>query len=136
MLILRKALLRVEIKSNPNWTYVFGDNMIGKGLGGQAKEARGEPNSIGIPTKHLPSTTPESYFTDDDYDKVAPKINKVFNYLMDLLKKGETVVYPFYGVGTGLSKLQDTSPKIYELIQERYQEMYAWARNANKLKVS
>ena len=40
-----------QCRANPRAIYVFGDNLLRKGLGGQAKEMRGEPNTLGIVSK-------------------------------------------------------------------------------------
>jgi len=46
-----KHITRQMLRAEPGTLWVFGDNLQRKGLGGQAKEMRGEPNAIGIPTK-------------------------------------------------------------------------------------
>ena len=46
-----KVITRDKIKENPDVLYLFGDNLLRKGLGGQAKEMRGEPNTLGIVSK-------------------------------------------------------------------------------------
>lgn len=40
-----KIITRDKIKENLEVLYLFGDNIIRKGLGGQAKEMRGEDNA-------------------------------------------------------------------------------------------
>ena len=46
-----KVITRDKIKENPDVLYLFGDKLLRKGLGGQAKEMRGEPNTLGIVSK-------------------------------------------------------------------------------------
>lgn len=48
---------------NPDKIYVFGDNLIKKGLGGQA-QIRNCPNAFGISTKRFPSMSLDSFFSD------------------------------------------------------------------------
>lgn len=111
---------REDVKENFMWWYVFGDNMQERGLGGQAKACRGEPNTVGIPTKWKPSMTEDSFFTDDDYDAVAPKIYEAFDRLGRIMYIGSgIVVWPSDGIGTGLAQLEKRAPKIFALIQER-----------------
>jgi hypothetical protein len=46
-----KHITREMVRADPSTVFVFGDNMARNGLAGQAKEMRGEPNAIGVPTK-------------------------------------------------------------------------------------
>ena len=50
-----KWITREELQRHPELIFVFGDNMLRKGFGGQAKEMRGEPNAVGVPVKWRPS---------------------------------------------------------------------------------
>ena len=62
-----KIITRDKVKENPDVLYLFGDNLLRKGLGGQAKEMRGEPNTLGIVSKKYPSNNKDSFYTDDDF---------------------------------------------------------------------
>ena len=66
MLVVHKGFFTREEVEKDNRNYLFGDNMIGKGMAGQAI-IRGLPNAFGIPTKNLPAMTEQSFFTDDEY---------------------------------------------------------------------
>ena len=48
---------------NPHKLYIFGDNLIGVGKGGQAI-IRDCPNTFGIPTKRLPHRENNAFFSD------------------------------------------------------------------------
>lgn len=115
-----KRYEREDLKNNRHKLYVFGDNMTRKGFGGQAKACRGEPNSLGIPTKWFPDTSKRSYFTDNDIVGVGPEIDKCFAMLEMHLSSGGTVVWPEDGVGTGLAKLEEKAPLIYRYITNRW----------------
>lgn len=65
-LILVQHYFRAEIQADHASYYVFGDNFARKGYGGQAGEARNEPNAIGIPTKRNPGWAEKDYLTDAD----------------------------------------------------------------------
>lgn len=108
---------RAHIQQRPKILVLFGDNMRHVGLGGQAKECRGEPNVLGIPTKWAPLTKAPAFFHDNDYAKVAPIIAEPFRLARDTLLRGQDVAYPSSGVGTGLADLQRRAPKLYRLIQ-------------------
>ncbi len=57
-------ITRQMVRAEPEAYWVFGDNLARKGLGGKAREMRGEPNTIGIVTKRAPTMNPEAFFSD------------------------------------------------------------------------
>jgi DNA replication protein DnaC len=101
---------RKDAKANPHKLFVFGDNFAGKGFSGQAKEMRGEPNAVGIPTKRLPDTTPQAYLNDGDYDRFKQEVDQAVHILEAHLDAGGIVVFPSAGIGTNLADLQNKSP--------------------------
>lgn len=107
---------RDEIRANPACLYVFGDNMERRGFGGQAAEARGEPNAVGVPTKWRPAMTPDAFFTDADFDDATEEIKLAFDKMVDWLWEGGDVVWPADGVGTGRARLGQTAPTIAAFI--------------------
>lgn len=107
---------RAEIRANPDRLYVFGDNVSTLGRGGQAKECRGEPNTVGIPTKWHPMMDEGSFFTDADLPKVRPRIQYEFRRLSEHLATGRDIVWPRDGVGTGLAQLPQRAPAIAAFI--------------------
>jgi DNA polymerase elongation subunit (family B) len=118
------------VDEHPDKIFLFGDNDKGTGYGGQAKEMRNKANTIGIPTKKLPDTTPESYYTDAELDDNKKKINASIKLVINEIKKGKTIVIPSAGIGTGLSKLREKAPKTFAFLQgtlkalERYVDSY------------
>ncbi len=115
--------VRTELRNNFNTLYVFGDNMAERGFGGQARECRGEPNAIGIPTKWQPSMTPDSFFDDDIFEEVKPTIDGAFLELSGHLRKGGAIVWPRNGVGTGLARLEEKAPVIFKYIQDSLEQL-------------
>ncbi|RLC45641.1 MAG: hypothetical protein DRH57_07590 [Candidatus Cloacimonadota bacterium] len=99
---------------NPNKLYVFGDNMIRRGKGGQAS-IREAANSIGLATKRLPSMSVASFFSDkeDEYCIVEEDIEKILSEMQKDLRY-DTLVLPFDGLGTGLSQMPEKSPELFE----------------------
>lgn len=126
--VRKKWITRSDLKNNPDRLFVFGDNMLGRGLGGQAKEMRGEVNAVGVPTKWAPSMAPSSFFVDDDLDRVKPRIEEAFSRLREHLRAGGTVVFPFDGIGTGLAQLAQAAPSIALLINEQTQALIDMSR--------
>lgn len=118
------------VDEHPDKIFLFGDNDKGTGYGGQAKEMRNKANTIGIPTKKLPDTTPESYYTDAELDDNKKKINASIKLVINEIKKGKTIVIPSAGIGTGLAKLREKAPKTFSFLQgtlkalERYVDSY------------
>ena len=62
--VKQKWITRDDLKRNPEHLFAFGDNMARRGLGGQAKEMRGEPNAVGVPTKWEPTMYPSGFFSE------------------------------------------------------------------------
>lgn len=114
--IKQKHICRADLRANPDVAYLFGDNLMETGLGGQAKEMRGEPNAFGIPTKKLPNMLTPSFFTDDDYDEATMAIWRAFHKVKEA--GFWVVVIPMDGLGTGLAQLDKRAPRIYKFLQE------------------
>jgi hypothetical protein len=90
--------------------FLFGDNLIERGMGGMAAEMRGEPNSLGVPTKRLPSMTPDAFFSDSTYDDnvraIQRQLAKIPNY------NKPNLVIP-RGIGAGRALLPQKAPRTY-----------------------
>jgi hypothetical protein len=107
----------LNTKQHPHWLFVFGDNDVEKGCGGQAI-IRGQPNAFGIPTKKLPSLKEKAFYSDDEYDQNKAKIIKRIKLLYRTLKQGQysTLVLPEAGLGTGLAELNTRAPKTFSYL--------------------
>lgn len=112
-----KLITRQMMQAEPDTLWVFGDNMARAGYGGQAKEMRGEPNAVGIPTKMLPDHIPEAFFKDTDFERAKVKIDDAFIQLFCHAIRGGDIVWPKDGIGTGLAELPSRSPKIWGYIE-------------------
>lgn len=118
-------ITRADVRANPTTLYCYGDNMQRRGLGGQAREMRGEPNAVGIVTKWRPSNDADAFFDDADYNAVAPVIVEDVAKLCAHLRRGGTVVIPAHGIGTGLADLRRRAPCIAALVDELLGELDA-----------
>lgn len=116
MIIKQKMIYREDLRANPDVLYVFGDNTIRKGMGGQAGEMRGEPNAVGVATKLLPSQMDNSYFSDNDYTNNIKTLMSDLQPVINHLKRGGIVVWPLDGIGTGLSELPQRAPKTWKAL--------------------
>jgi DNA polymerase elongation subunit (family B) len=110
-------ITRQIVKDNPDKIFIFGDNDLREGFGGQAKEMRNEKNAIGIVTKKAPSTTDDCYYNDDEFELNKKKINLDLKIIINEIKKGKCIVIPSSGIGTGLAKLQEKAPKTFKFLQ-------------------
>lgn len=107
---------RQRLRSEPHALFVFGDNLARKGFGGQAKECRGEPNAVGIPTKKSPAMRDDAFFSDKDFAHAKSVIDQEFGRLARHLAEGGVVVLPTAGLGTGLAQLPSRAPRIHDYI--------------------
>ncbi|MGY2919475.1 DUF7831 domain-containing protein [Bradyrhizobium sp. USDA 3262] len=109
-------ITRNDLRNNRDKLYVFGDNVQRSGFAGQAKEMRGEPNSIGVVTKWAPSMSPGAFF--DDTAACKALVERDLLVVQQALDRGRTVVVPSDGIGTGLSRLPKYAPKLDAFIKE------------------
>lgn len=107
-----KLITREMCQANPDWIFVFGDNLkkAGKAKGAGQAEIRVEPNAMGIPTKRFPTNEDAAFFSDRD-----DEIKAVRDALADIYRsaKGKTIVFPQAGVGTGRARMKQKSPKAW-----------------------
>ena len=104
-----------QCRANPNNIYVFGDNSIRLGNGGQAAIRR-EPNTFGVMTKLYPSQRAGSFLEDCEDHKamVLADLEK----LQLLFNAGKTIILPADGLGTGLADLPTKAPKLYKMLND------------------
>lgn len=121
----QKWITRQDLRDNPDTLYVFGDNLIRVGMGGQAKAMRGEPNALGIPTKATPYD-----FADDRYLGIfAREMGQAFISLHAKLAAGGNIVWPEDGIGTGLAELEIRAPLVWNLLENLRRNLFT-ANNA------
>lgn len=118
-----KYITKDDVKRNKNSIFVFGDNDIRSGFGGQAREMRGEPNAIGIRVKKSPSMDSSSFYTDDEYNI---NINKIAEDLLRLnqVSQGKTIIFPEDGIGTGRAMLDQTAPMTFTYLSNNLYAMF------------
>ncbi|MBK7934535.1 MAG: hypothetical protein IPK01_13845 [Acidobacteria bacterium] len=101
-----KRISREFVRANRDRIFLFGDNLAGKGFGGQAAAMRGEPNCVGIPTKKFPSSRDDAFFTDAEFEQNKAAVDRAFDGLFHKMSKAEqTIVIPADGLGTGRAQL-------------------------------
>lgn len=110
---------RKLVRQNPDWIFLFGDNLQQKGYGGQAGEMRGEPNAVGIPTKKRPSMKPGAFFTDAEYDDNVAAIDAAFDRIP---ADAGMIVLPRAGLGSGKALLARKAPGTHSYLQRQIDE--------------
>lgn len=116
MLITQKFIYRSDLQSNPHILYLFGDNLVRQGRGGQAKEMRGEPNAIGVATKRRPSAYADSFFSDSDFEDNCKVIRTDLRPAARAIQHYSIVIIPEDGLGTGFSELPERAPRTNEYL--------------------
>jgi hypothetical protein len=107
-----------DVEANSNYLFVYGDNDIQKGRGGQAI-IRDLPNTIGLPTKKRPNNLPESFYTDLEFEKNKAKIDAAIQRILLKAEFYDGIILPRDGFGTGLARLPLLAPKTLEYLNEQ-----------------
>lgn len=121
--LMDRFITEEDIRISVNAVYIFGDNMKGFGLAGQAKIARQfvmSGKAFGIPTKRAPCTDEECYFADREDEIIA--VRRAFAKIRQLKYSGKKIVF-FPGIGDGMAELSTRSPAIYGMIRGFVQSM-------------
>jgi hypothetical protein len=112
MTIVQKEWYTVEdCLANPRNLYIFGDNTKRYGKGGQAT-IRDCSNSFGVATKFTPSMSKDSFFTDSI--ECLEIIEEDLRELRELKKNYDNIVFPYDGLGTGLSDMPNKCPRLFK----------------------
>jgi hypothetical protein len=112
-----------DCKESPDSLFIYGDNDIKRGSGGQAV-IRNCINSIGIPTKKYPSYKNEAYYTDTEYTENRRKILHAIERIIIASVRYKELIFPMNGFGTGLSRLQEKAPKTLQFLNEVIKEIF------------
>lgn len=113
-LIEVEYITREYVRSHTDQHFLFGDNLQRGGFGGQAREMRGEPNTIGIITKRAPSMREDAFLSDEEWPMVRLSWGHAARIIIWHLTYGGTVVIPKAGLGTGYAQLPIRAPYIAE----------------------
>lgn len=114
----KKFISRQMVQGNPETLFVFGDNVKRSGHRGQAAQMRGEPNTIGIPTKWYPTLKTDAFFYDHQIDQIRPLMEADYLTVENHLLNGKTVIWPADNIGTGLSRIPSNAPILWQWMEE------------------
>jgi len=129
MIEFRKNITSEMLREEPDVLFVFGDNLVRKGRGGQAAVMRGAPNAVGIPTKIYPSLRPDAFFSNADFDRWKEASLPDWRRLFEHAKLGGRIVWPSAGIGTGRARLQECAPEIAASIERNLNALSAIYEN-------
>lgn len=118
-----EIITREELKKNPTIMYLFGDNDQRTGLGGQAKEMRGEPNAFGISTKKRPSNDLNAFKSDEELEDNKKIITADIEKILDAWRTGKYTGVVIPPIGVGLAKLREKAPKTFQFLQEELKSL-------------
>jgi len=116
-----KKITPEYVRKNKNTLFVFGDNDLREGKGGQAK-IRDEPNAIGLRTKKKPKTTADSYYSDKEHESNIRKMSNDLNKIKEASKQYQSIYY-IPGIGEGRAKLKQKAPKTYRWLKNKLDEL-------------
>lgn len=121
-IILVKRWARKSVEADKTTLYIFGDNDIHVGRGGQAV-IRDLPNAMGIPTKKKPSLDESSFYSDQEFKLQKQKIRAAVNQAIEAASSFRRIALPEDGLGTGLAQLDVRAPKTFDFLQEEIQRL-------------
>lgn len=116
------------VEANPEVVFVFGDNSIRRGMGGQAI-IRGYPNIHGISTKRIGDMARGSFFQEGNEDDQRI-VEADLDGLEALLREGKKVLIPVsrqtetISLGLERAQLLQRAPSLYKLICDRIEAMF------------
>ena len=116
-----KKITPAYVRKNQNTLFVFGDNDLREGKGGQAA-IRDEPNAMGLRTKKKPKTTEDSYYSDEEYESNIRKMSNDLNKIKEASKQYQSTYY-IPGIGEGRAKLKQKAPKTYRWLKNKLNEL-------------
>ncbi len=120
-----------DVKSNSDKIFVFGDNDLRLGTGGQAI-IRNCSNTCGIRTKKIPSNSDDSFYSDTEYEFNTQKILQDILHIKHLQMSGNQIVFSSGGYGTGLASLKLKAPKTYQFLLDCLRNFFGFDNDTGR----
>lgn len=98
------------LRNNPNYIFVFGDNLQRKGYGGAAK-LRDEPNTYGFITKKAPNNNDGSFYRSEEYKE---KFEIELKRLIKEIENNPDKTFLISRLGGGLANKYKIRQKVIE----------------------
>ena len=116
-LIFQDRIVSDDLRAHPDRLFLFGDNELRRGRGGQAEVCRGHANAVGVATKRAPERSDNAYWTDADYDRISTIIDRDLAPAFVHIRQGGTVVCPTAGPGIGRAELPSRAPRVFAYLR-------------------
>jgi len=126
-------ITREELRATPRVLYLFGDNDMRRGYGGQAREMRDEPNAVGISTKVSPNMDNSAFKTDDSLERNKEIITEDINKVIEAWDSGRYVKVVVPQLGEGLADLPNRAPLTWEFLNQELQRLQDYVSPGNLL---
>lgn len=94
-----KFISENDLDRNPDWIFVFGDNLIRRGTGGAAR-LRHHPQSYGFVTKKYPDWADASFYTPGEY---LPVFEKECAKLVKMIEDNPNKMFIISKLGSNLA---------------------------------
>jgi len=111
-IIVPRFITRKFIQLHPEWIFLYGHDLAGKGTFGQAWEAHNEPNTYPIPTCYKMCKN-SMYFQDSQYEEITGYLIFAFVHL----PKDKPII-PFPKIGEGYSRMKELAPKCFKYMKQ------------------
>lgn len=121
-----------DVTTSRNKIFIYGDNDMQIGLGGQAV-IRNESNTLVIRTKKSSDIQNDAYYTDSEFEDNKKKILRDIKKISDELLFGAIIVFSDSGYGTGLAKLKEKAPNTYKFLCDILLEKFGYHNELGKI---
>lgn len=115
-----------DCKKNSDKLFIFGDNVMGNGKGGQAV-IRDESNSYGLPTKSRPSMKEGSFFRSrkEAFLIIGRAVSRIQEIIINDIyySSYHTLVFSANGYGNARAKLDKMYPGVYKWLHRNIANM-------------
>jgi len=120
-----------DVKANPDKIFIYGDNDLRTGKGGQAI-IRGLSNTMGIRTKKKPTYDKDAFYTDLELESNKKKIFEDINSIKLELLFGKTIFLSRGGYGTDRAKLQEKAPLTFDYLNKMLLDNFYYDNTTGK----
>jgi len=115
-----RTYTRVLVRAETGTLFIFGDNLMRYGHGGQAV-IRDISNTCGIATKNSPHMSATAFFKDEP--KYLKLIDAEIDEMIKRAAKYPRVALPVLGLGTGLAYLDQNAPTVFKAMNDRLSKL-------------
>ncbi len=110
---------RTFVQQHEELIFVYGYDLRGLGIMGQAWALHGEPNAYGVPTLERYCPSQKVFFDDSLFTHYANHMDDAVDKIAQVafITKRPVIVCP--KIGMGCSRLYEIAPKLYDYMTKR-----------------